>query len=240
MTRLVWEDDLLWPFGHKDGPGGTDTGIGEAEGEDHDGARAVIWSADSSVGTTEENGTFAPGDTVMVWSNAFLGSRKVHEVEYIGLYDAPHGVTYLVVHSETSYGGAFFLIGPNATSAERAAMRTDFNMESDISKESYVVCFFPGTLIATPSGEQQVENFVPGDLVLVDEADDVPATRIERMLRRLRRKLGIRRAIPVKWVGRKTVSTRFGPAERLMPVRFAAGSLGGGGGGAIFLCRIAT
>ncbi|TBX27797.1 Hint domain-containing protein, partial [Nioella sediminis] len=33
---------------------------------------------------------------------------------------------------------------------------------------------------------------------------------------------------PVKWIGRQTVSTRFGPAERLMPVRFAAGSLGDG------------
>jgi hypothetical protein len=36
------------------------------------------------------------------------------------------------------------------------------------------------------------------------------------------------RAVPVKWLGRQTVSTRFGPAERLMPVRFAAGALGAG------------
>ena len=32
----------------------------------------------------------------------------------------------------------------------------------------------------------------------------------------------------MKWIGRQTVSTFFGPAERLMPVRFAAGSLGEG------------
>jgi len=40
--------------------------------------------------------------------------------------------------------------------------------------------------------------------------------------------LNNRRTVPVKWIGRQTVSTRFGPAERLMPVRFAAGSLGDG------------
>jgi hypothetical protein len=36
------------------------------------------------------------------------------------------------------------------------------------------------------------------------------------------------KAVPVKWIGRQTVMTRFGPAERLMPVRFAAGCLGEG------------
>ena len=36
------------------------------------------------------------------------------------------------------------------------------------------------------------------------------------------------RHCPVKWIGRQTVSTLFGPAERLMPVRFEAGSLGDG------------
>ena len=32
----------------------------------------------------------------------------------------------------------------------------------------------------------------------------------------------------MKWIGRRVVSTRFGPAECLMPVRFSAGSLGDG------------
>ena len=34
--------------------------------------------------------------------------------------------------------------------------------------------------------------------------------------------------IPVKWIGVQTVSTWFGPAERLLPVRVAAGALGNG------------
>ena len=69
-----------------------------------------------------------------------------------------------------------------------------------------LLCFFPGTLIATPAGERMIEELVPGDSILTGDG----------------------RAIATKWVCRQTVSTRFGPAERLMPVRFAAGSLGGG------------
>ena len=71
---------------------------------------------------------------------------------------------------------------------------------------SNLLCFFPGTLIATPSGERRIEELVPGDNVMTGDG----------------------RVVATKWACRQTVSTRFGPAERLMPVRFAAGSLGGG------------
>jgi hypothetical protein len=69
-----------------------------------------------------------------------------------------------------------------------------------------VVCFAKGTLIATPSGEKTVETLCIGDRIVCSDG----------------------REVPVKWIGRQTVSTRFGPAERLMLVRFAAGSLGDG------------
>jgi hypothetical protein len=68
------------------------------------------------------------------------------------------------------------------------------------------LCFAAGTWIAVPSGDTAVECLKIGDLVCC--ADDS--------------------IVPIKWIGRQTVSTRFGPAERLMPVRFAAGSLGDG------------
>jgi hypothetical protein len=61
-------------------------------------------------------------------------------------------------------------------------------------------------MIATPGGSRAVEDLTRGDLVLAEDG----------------------RVVPVKWIGRQTVSTRFNPAERLMPVRFAAGSLGNG------------
>ena len=34
------------------------------------------------------------------------------------------------------------------------------------------------------------------------------------------------RDVAVKWIGRQTVSTKFGPAERLTPVKVSAGALG--------------
>ncbi|WP_206052352.1 Hint domain-containing protein, partial [Nioella ostreopsis] len=72
--------------------------------------------------------------------------------------------------------------------------------------EINIICYGEGTRIATPSGDTAVEALQIGDMVLTAEGC----------------------AVPVKWIGRQSVSTRFGPAERLMPVRFAAGSLGAG------------
>ncbi|MFV1874343.1 Hint domain-containing protein [Nioella sp.] len=72
------------------------------------------------------------------------------------------------------------------------------------STGSYIYCFLGGTRIMTPQGEIEVERLTIGDPVLTAEGC----------------------IVPVKWIGRQTVSTRFGPSERLMPVRFAAGSLG--------------
>ncbi|WP_420397610.1 Hint domain-containing protein [Nioella sp.] len=70
----------------------------------------------------------------------------------------------------------------------------------------YAVCFLEGTAIATQTGGTAVEELSIGDLILTATGKEVP----------------------IKWIGRQTVSKRFGPAERLMPVRFAAGSLGDG------------
>ena len=69
-----------------------------------------------------------------------------------------------------------------------------------------VSCFLTGTRIATPGGPVTVERLGPGDLVL--SADG--------------------RAVPVRFNLRQRLLTRFGPPERLMPVRLRAGALGGG------------
>lgn len=78
--------------------------------------------------------------------------------------------------------------------------------DGDTANGQAALCFCAGTGIATEEGETRVEDLAIGD--------------------------HIRRAdgglVPVTWIGRQTVSTRFGPAERLMPVRFRAGSLGEG------------
>jgi hypothetical protein len=71
------------------------------------------------------------------------------------------------------------------------------------SEEGSLLCFLAGTLIATPAGEVPVETLAPGDLVLTADG----------------------RAVPVRFLGRQTVDTRFSPAWRCHPVRIAAGAL---------------
>ncbi|WP_131541779.1 Hint domain-containing protein [Nioella sediminis] len=68
------------------------------------------------------------------------------------------------------------------------------------------LCFLARTEIAAVGGNKLIEDLRIGE--------------------RLRSKSG--EEVTVKWIGRQTVSTRFGPADRLMLVRFAAGSLGEG------------
>ena len=126
-----------------------------------------------------------------------------------------NGVAYPVVSNQT--GTRWFALGlPRNTEGIPKNIS-----ESDLNTGDFTVCFFPGTLIATPSGERKVEELVPGDLVLSGDSGAIPATWLGRRLAR---------AVTVKWIGRQTVSTRFGPAERLQPVRLAAGSLREEGG----------
>lgn len=71
---------------------------------------------------------------------------------------------------------------------------------------NFTLCFAPGTGITTPEGETAVEALKIGDAVLTAEGH----------------------AVPVKWVGRTTVSPMFKPADRLEPVCIAAGALAEG------------
>lgn len=66
-----------------------------------------------------------------------------------------------------------------------------------------LLCFAPGISIRTPSGEAAVETLRRGDLVLVTDG----------------------RALPVTWIGRQTVSTKFGDPLRVFPIRIRAGAL---------------
>jgi hypothetical protein len=67
-----------------------------------------------------------------------------------------------------------------------------------------LLCYCAGTRIATPTGERPVECFLPGDVVLTSDG----------------------RAVPVRWVGVQTVSTRFADPLRALPIRIKAGALG--------------
>ena len=74
----------------------------------------------------------------------------------------------------------------------------------NLDSQTEVACFMPGTLVATPTGEQPVETLKIGDLVLTAEGQ----------------------ARPVRWMGRHTVSRLFADPQRVLPIRVTAGALG--------------
>ena len=70
-----------------------------------------------------------------------------------------------------------------------------------------VACYCGGTLIAVPGGETPVEQLRIGDSVLTADG----------------------RAVPVRWIGRRSYAGRFlAGRAHLLPIRIAAGALGAG------------
>lgn len=64
-------------------------------------------------------------------------------------------------------------------------------------------CFMPGTMIAVPGGEAAVETLKVGDLVTTTDG----------------------KTMPVRWIGRQTVSLIFADKLRTVPIRVMAGAL---------------
>ena len=145
-----------------------------------------------------------------------LSPGEVLDPDYSG-----SGATYL---GTVTYNGREFLVfedefGQLLGSSEASVAHADFpptvdfdgnytagDSTDDIASTVTPICFLAGTNIASPKGQVAVEALKIGDVALTAEGGEVQ----------------------VKWIGYQTVSTHFGPAERLLPVRFAAGSLGEG------------
>ncbi|WP_146343812.1 Hint domain-containing protein [Falsiphaeobacter marinintestinus] len=110
-----------------------------------------------------------------------------------------------------SAGSELFIPSPAAGQPGQFIPSTDFPSTGTSNPytgqiNSFQFCFLSDTAITTRSGEVAVQDLSIGDLICTAEGQTVP----------------------VKWIGRQTVMTHFAPAERLMPVRFKAGSLGDG------------
>jgi hypothetical protein len=82
---------------------------------------------------------------------------------------------------------------------------TLYTVSDGTSGTDVVLCFYPGTRIATPSGEITVEALRPGDLVSTANGD-----------------------LPVRWIGESPVSTRFADPLRVLPIRIKANALADG------------
>ncbi len=74
------------------------------------------------------------------------------------------------------------------------------------STDAFTPCFLTGTLIATPTGDRPVETLAVGDPVTTADG----------------------RSVPVRWVGRRTVVSAFGPGPEQAPVEIAADAFGPG------------
>ena len=164
-------------------------------------------SFDSS---SQEWGSFTKGETLYFYSD----NGNVQQIgKFEGTFTSGTHTFYVISWEDPDYGTYYGLagIGDTATGAPNNqgllnAWTAGKGLEGLTDPPHVVPCYMPGTLVATPAGERLVEELAAGDMVSTAMGD----------------------AVPVKWIGRSVVSTRFGPAGRLMPVRFAAGSLGGG------------
>jgi hypothetical protein len=73
-----------------------------------------------------------------------------------------------------------------------------------VNGNEIAICFMPGTLIHTPDGGRAIEMLRAGDLVSTMDG----------------------RVMPVRWIGRQTVSRTFGNRTRVLPIRIKHGALG--------------
>ncbi len=132
-----------------------------------------------------------------------VGGEAITYIEVIDLNLGVNGATQVLAVQTPS---AIYLIPLDGT-VPTDEVFVDVNTYTGTTSASIaLMCFLEGSLIATETGARRVEHLSIGEAVATADG----------------------RYVPITWIGRQTVFTRFGPAERLMPVRFAAGSLGDG------------
>ena len=111
---------------------------------------------------------------------------------------------YAVAYGQDARGPYALVTDTDASDGDEGTDKVYGAESFSFADVSEPVCFMPGTLVATPSGEVPVETLAAGDPVLTADG----------------------RSAPVRWMGRQTVSTRFADPLRVLPVRIAAGALG--------------
>lgn len=118
---------------------------------------------------------------------------------YVGTIE--HGGETFVVVEDVNNPNTYYLYSSQPIQ-DPSQYPSSFDTD-DIDTGPFTVCFAAGTLINTTEGARPVEALTTDDHVLTAAGD----------------------AVPVLWIGRQTVMTAFGPAERLLPIRIAAGAL---------------
>ena len=169
-----------------------------------DAQSAVEFTIDLTDATTFTlTGNYDPtnsGDTESQYSSTFNETIAPGTFEI----DANDGTfTYTVTRAELEEAGLStydFTVSGTVTDPSMNS-----NTDPDGVTFNYIYCFAAGTGIATPAGETSVERLTQGDPVLTADG----------------------RTVPVRWVGRVTVSPMFNTADRLEPVLVRKGALDG-------------
>jgi hypothetical protein len=118
------------------------------------------------------------------------------------VYDPTTG-TYTTLSGADSSGDTG--IYPNGINASGEVTGTYENSNNEtVGFIADPACYCAGTMIRTPEGAARVETLAIGDSVTTADGQ----------------------TMPVRWIGRNTVSTRFADPLRVLPIRIKAGALG--------------
>ena len=166
------------------------------------------------------NGTLEVGQEVEVSNDCGTFAAK-----FAGVF-TKEGVECLVVMVEET-PPAYYVLGAWSDAGDGNfppvfAIRPDGQVLNSNRFQPSNTGFFPGALIATPTGERQVEDLAKGDLVLAWDPKPVPQVHSGHPVP------DGKQTVRVKRVGQQIVSSRFRTVDRLVPVRIATGSLGSG------------
>ena len=173
----------------------------------------LLWGSLSSSNTlTFYNGSTVTGTVTydeMVAANDLNGIQAVDQGTYYVGVNVPDGFTSVVVSSADGgfeFGNVTYAASTIADPATLLSGSGPIITPVTVTSTGDVLCFLQGTQVATPSGEVAVESLKAGDLVLTAEGN----------------------AEPVRWLGVRTVASRFADKLRSFPVCVKAGALADG------------
>ena len=206
---------LTWNGSSMTVPAGTYAIAGEVGGAEfgglflNRGAWRVVYGSSTLTGPSGTAETIVGADATHSM-NFLVGGSPQGDIGITALLLSDGSLVFVQLYPDDSLSG----IIPESVTLSVAASVTkpSFSFTSDFYTGSFggaagLTCFAAGTLIATLRGPVAVEAIRPGDRVLT-------------------RDRGFR---PLRWAGRQAVSAaRLAAAERLRPVRIAAGALGPG------------
>jgi hypothetical protein len=162
--------------------------------------------------TATGNISFTGTDTTLEFASTPL-TNTIENFTFTDTIDLA-GLIYSAGHVSEHYNSTTGLLTITSGAASEtlslgnfpASLASDFEVSQDYSGgTNLTLCFYPGTRIATPNGDVEVETLSPGDLVLTENGP-----------------------LPIRWIGTSQASTRFADPLRVLPIRIRAGALGGG------------